>query len=170
MASPQNIIRRIFGDRKLPENLSNEAYDKLMQEQFPQWIKEFEEGGFLEKTKMTPIASEEEFLSKLQEHENDLMVIKYWKHGCIPCLSMAEMLKETEAVCQQKYGKEGPGRIVWYSVDTKKISSRQLVDYQLVSGTPMVQTFTGLRQVGDEVREMNTADVLKELEKRRPKQ
>ncbi|KAG5469748.1 hypothetical protein CUR178_01887 [Leishmania enriettii] len=164
MSMTQNIVRRIFGDRKLPENLSNEEYDKYMQENFPKWMKEFEDGGFLEKTKLPPIKSEEELIAKLQEHKDELMVIKYWKHGCIPCLTFAEMYKEAAERCAKAQNK-----IVWYSVDTKALSTRQLIDYQLISGTPTIQTFTGQKQVGNEIRAVNLEELLGELDKRLPK-
>ncbi|CAG9580704.1 conserved hypothetical protein [Leishmania major strain Friedlin] len=164
MSMTQNIVRRIFGDRKLPESLSNEEYDKYMQDNFPKWMKEFEDGGFLEKTKLPPIKSEEEFIAKLQEHKDELMVIKYWKHGCIPCLTFAEMYKEAAERCTKEKKK-----IVWYSVDTKALSTRQLIDYQLISGTPTIQTFTGQKQVGNEIRAVNTEELLTELDKRVPK-
>ncbi|GET91873.1 thioredoxin, putative [Leishmania tarentolae] len=164
MSMTQSIVRRIFGDRKLPENLSNEEYDKYMQDNFPKWMKEFEDGGFLEKTKLPPIKSEEEFITKLQEHKDELMVIKYWKHGCIPCLTFAEMYKEAaERCCKEKK------KIVWYSVDTKALNTRQLIDYQLISGTPTIQTFTGQKQVGNEIRAVSTEELLSELDKRVPK-
>lgn len=161
MSATQNIIRRIFGDRRLPENLSNDEYDKYMQENFPVWIREFEDGGFLEKTKLPAIQSEEEFIDKLQEHRNDLMVVKFWKHSCVPCLSFAEMYKEAAERC----AREGR-RIVWYSVDTKALSSRQLIDYQLISGTPTLQTFKDLKQVGKEIRLTNVDDLMKEVKAR----
>ncbi|CAJ1033448.1 Thioredoxin, putative [Leishmania lindenbergi] len=164
MSMTQNIVRRIFGDRKLPENLSNEEYDKYMQDNFPKWMKEFEDGGFLEKTKLPPIKSEEEFIAKLQEHKDELMVIKYWKHGCIPCLTFAEMYKEAAERCTKAKKK-----VVWYSVDTKAVSTRQLIDYQLISGTPTIQTFTGRKQVGNEIRAVNAEELLEELDKRIPK-
>lgn len=160
----QNIVRRIFGDRKLPENLSSDEYDKYMHDNFPKWMKEFEDGGFLEKTKLPPIKSEEELIAKLQEHKDDLMVIKYWKHGCIPCMTFAEMYKEAAEKCAQENR-----RIVWYSVDTKALSTRQLIDYQLISGTPTIQTFTGRKQVGNEIRAVNLEELLAELNRRLPK-
>ncbi|KEG07921.1 hypothetical protein DQ04_08471020 [Trypanosoma grayi] len=156
-----NIIRRIFGERKLPENLSGNDYERFMQENFPKWIHEFEESGFLEATKLPEIKSEDEFLQKLQEHKNDLMVIKFWKHACIPCLSFAEMYKQVSEQCKAE-----KRRIVWYSVDTKDIKTRELVEYQLISGTPTIQTFGGLKQVGKEIRATNAEDLMKEIASR----
>ncbi|ORC90583.1 uncharacterized protein TM35_000083810 [Trypanosoma theileri] len=153
-----SIVRRIFGDRKLPENLTGSDYERFMQENFPKWIREFEEGGFLEANKLPAIKSEDEFLQKLQEHKNDLMVVKFWKHACIPCLSFAEMYKQASELCKAE-----KRRIVWYSVDTKDLPSRSLVEYQLISGTPTIQTFAGLKQVGKEIRATNTEDLMKEL-------
>lgn len=163
MSQTHNIIRRIFGDRSLPQNLSDEEYDKYMQENFPKWMKAFEDNGFLEQTKLPAIKTEEELLEKLQEHKNDLVVVKYWKHGCIPCLTFAEMYKEASERCKRD-GK----RIFWYSVDTKAVSTRQLTEYQLISGTPTVQTFLGQKQVGDEIRATNIDDLMKEVYARAP--
>nr|CCC94229.1 conserved hypothetical protein [Trypanosoma congolense IL3000] len=154
----QNIIRRIFGNRELPEDLSGNEYEQYMQKNFPKWIDEFEKSGFLEATKLPPIRSEDEFLRKLIEHKNEVMVIKYWKHGCIPCLSLAEMYKQVAERCKNENR-----RIVWYSVDTKDVNARSLVDYQLINGTPTVQTFSGLKQVGKEIRATTAEDLLKEL-------
>ncbi len=151
-----NIIKRIFGSRKLPENMSDAEYDVFMQTNFKKWITEFEEGGFLEQTKLPPIRTEEELIDKLIQHENDLLVIKYWKHGCIPCLSVAEMYKEAQTLCM-KTGK----KVVWYSVDSKLAESRDMVDYQLISGTPTVQMFHKMKQVGDEVRATRIEDLMK---------
>lgn len=163
MSQTQNLIRRIFGSRTLPQNLSDEEYDKYMHENFPKWMKEFEDSGFLEQTKLPAIKSEEELLEKLQEHKDELMVLKYWKHGCIPCLTFAEMYKEASELCKRS-GK----RIVWYSVDTKAVSTRQLTEYQLISGTPTIQTFLGQKQVGGEIRATSIDDLMKELDARAP--
>lgn len=164
MFQPQNIIRRIFANRKIPENLSNEEYDAFLQSNFLKWITEFEQGGFLEQTKLPAIQSEEDFIEKLQEHKDDLMVIKFWKHGCIPCLSLAEMYKSVAEQCARD-GK----RVYWYSVDTKSPEARELVDYQLVVGTPTLQTFSGERQVGNEIRATNADDLVREIDTRMPK-
>ncbi|EPY34316.1 hypothetical protein STCU_01654 [Strigomonas culicis] len=192
MSQTQNIIRRIFGDRKLPQNLSNEEYDEYMHTNFPAWMKEFEDSGFLEKTKLQPIRNEEEFIEKLNQHKSDLLVLKFWKHGCIPCLTFAEMYKEAEALCQRLQQNRPANvaadvapppadtaaaaltaplekRVVWYSVDTKALSTRTMVDYQLISGTPTIQTFCGERQVGEEIKATNLEDLMKELRTRIPK-
>ena len=158
-----NIIKRIFGSRKLPENMSDAEYDVFMQTHFKKWVTEFEDNGFLESTKLTPIRSEEELIDKLILHENDLVVVKYWKHGCIPCLSVAEMYKEAEKWCAKKNKK-----VVWFSVDSKLAESRELVDFQLVAGTPTVQTFYKMKQVGDEIRAMQLDDLLKVINERAP--
>ncbi|CBH16336.1 thioredoxin, putative [Trypanosoma equiperdum] len=154
----QNIIRRIFGNRELPENLSGSEYERYMQENFPKWIDEFEKGGFLEATKLPAIKSERDFLSKLIEHKDEIMVVKYWKHGCIPCLSLAEMYKQVSEQCKKENR-----RIAWYSVNTKDVSARSLVDYQLVNGTPTVQTFSRMKQVGKEIRAISAEELMREL-------
>lgn len=157
-------MRRIFGDHKLPENLSAAEYDTFMHENFPQWIKEFEDSGFLEQTKLPAIQSEEELMEKLLEHKDDLLVLKFWKHACIPCLTFAEMYKAAADRCAN----EGR-RVHWYSVDTKAISTKQLIEYQLIAGTPTVQTFTGCKQVGKEIRATNLEDLMQEITRREPK-
>lgn len=157
----QNIIRRIFGDRKLPEGLTEEAYDAFMHSNFPKWVTEFEDSGFLDQTKLTPIPDEECLMDVLMAHPNDLVVVKYWKHGCIPCLSFAEMYKAAERKCLLE------GRpIRWFSVDTKSADARELVDFQLVDGTPTIQTFMGCKQVGNEIRATQIDELMGILEQR----
>jgi hypothetical protein len=153
------IVKRIFGNRKLPENMSDAEYEIFMQTNFKKWITEFEDGGFLDATKLPPIRNEDELIDKLMQHENELLVLKYWKHGCIPCLSVAEMYKEAQQLCM-KHGK----KVVWYSVDSKLAESRQMVDFQLISGTPTIQMFHKMKQVGEEVRATRIQDLMKELD------
>eukprot|EP00331_Platyophrya_macrostoma_P015387 CAMPEP_0176473856 /NCGR_PEP_ID=MMETSP0127-20121128/42582_1 /TAXON_ID=938130 /ORGANISM="Platyophrya macrostoma, Strain WH" /LENGTH=148 /DNA_ID=CAMNT_0017868985 /DNA_START=313 /DNA_END=759 /DNA_ORIENTATION=- len=142
--------------------MSDAEYDSFMQTNFPKWITEFEQGGFLEKTKLPPIADEDALVDVLMSvPKEDLVVIKYWKHGCVPCLSFAEMYKAAEQMClaEQK-------RIHWFSVDTKSPAAKGLVDYQIVDGTPTIQTFRGGRQVGSEIRATQIDELMRELTKR----
>lgn len=157
----QSIVRRIFGDRKLPESMSDQEYDAFMNENFPKWVTEFENNGFLAATKLPPIVSEEDLVQKLIEHKDELVVIKYWKHGCMPCLSFAEMYKAAEQKC---IAEKRPIR--WYSVDTKCSSAKELVDFQLVDGTPTVQTFRNGKQVGSEIRVTQLEDLMQVLASR----
>lgn len=159
----QSIIRRIFADRPVDQNMTSEEREKFIRTSIPQWINEFEESGFLESTGLPSIKSEEEFLAKLREHKNSLMVVKYWKHGCLPCLSIAEMIKEAE-----KKSSESGKRIVWYSIDTHLPSAKNLIDYQLISGTPTLQTFSGQKQVGKEIRTTSLDELLREVYARAP--
>ncbi|CCW63130.1 unnamed protein product [Phytomonas sp. EM1] len=168
MSQIQSIIQRIFGNHKLPTDLSGEEYEKFMQNNIPQWMKEFEDSGFLEKTKLPVIQSEEEFIDKLLEHRNDLMVIKYWKHGCIPCLAFAEMYKAA-AEAFAKDASPNAKRVFWYSVDTKALSTWQLVEYQLISGTPTIQTFANQKQCDDEIKATNMDDLMREIRRRAEK-
>lgn len=163
-----NIVRRIFADRKRPADLTDEQYDAYLQQQFPTWITEFENNGFLEATKLPPISSEDELLSKLHQHRDQLVVLKYWKHGCLPCLSMAEMYKDAE---KQTLDPSHPlyKKVVWYSVDTKAAPNKEVVDYQMVNGTPSIQTFLGGRQVGSEIRATQLTDLMGVLQERAPK-
>ncbi|CUG87152.1 thioredoxin-like protein, putative [Bodo saltans] len=158
----QSIVRRIFGDRKLPEGLSEDAYDKFMHDNFPKWVTEFESNGFLEQTKLPPIADEDALMDVLMKYPNDLVVVKYWKHGCIPCLSFAEMYKSAQMKCLAENK-----RIRWFSVDTKASDgARELVDFQLVDGTPTIQTFAGCKQIGNEIRATQLDDLMGILEQR----
>ena len=72
-----NIVRRIFADRKRPADLTDEQYDAYLQTQFPTWISEFENNGFLDATKLPPIVSEDDLLQKLHENRDKLVVLKY---------------------------------------------------------------------------------------------
>ena len=158
----QSIIRRILGDRKLPD-MTDEEYDRFMHVNFPKWITEFENGGFLESTKLTPIDSEDDFIRRLHDHrlKNDMLIVKFWKHGCLPCLGMAEMYKEAERRCLRE-GKN----TAWYSVDTKSAPAKDLVQYSLVDGTPTIQTYFCGRIVGDEIRATTMDDLMNTIEGR----
>lgn len=151
-------MRRILADKPIGQEMTSEEREKFIHESVPKWIKEFEESGFLESTRLPSIKSEDEFLEKLEEHKDDLMVIKYWKHGCIPCLSIAEMVKDAEKKCIES-GK----KIFWYSVDSRSPFTKDLIDYQLISGTPTLQTFRGQRQVGKEIRPTQLDELLGEV-------
>lgn len=59
-------------------------------------------------------------------------------------------------------------KVVWYSVDSKFADSRPLVDHQMIAGTPTVQTFLGMKQVGDEIRTMDFAELMKIINSRAP--
>src|SRR5688572_17543611 len=96
----QQLMRRIFADRPMPpQGTSKEDFHKF----FDDAVREFEEGGYLDSVKFTPIASDEEFAETLRRHKNELVVVKFWKRGCIPCLAYGEMFKAAE----QKYKDEG---------------------------------------------------------------
>lgn len=159
----QSIIRRILADKPIDQEMTSEERETFLHESVPKWIKEFEESGFLESTRLPAIRNEDEFLEKLEQHKDDLMVIKYWKHGCLPCLSIAEMVKEAEKKCIET-GK----KIFWYSVDSRSPLSKDLIDYQLISGTPTIQTFHGQRQVGKEIRTTHLEELLREVFSRAP--
>ncbi|CCW66223.1 unnamed protein product [Phytomonas sp. Hart1] len=169
MSQIQSIIQRIFGNHKLPTDLPGEEYEKYMQKNIPQWVKEFEDGGFLDKTKLPEIQSEEELIEKLLLHRNDLMVIKYWKHGCIPCLAFAEMYKAA-AEMFTKDTSPNAKRVFWYSVDTKAFSAWQLAERQLISGTPTIQTFANQKQCDDEIKATNMDELMQEIRRRAEKE
>ena len=136
-----NIVRRIFANRPLP---SQDAGEEEFKKQFDQAVKDFEEGGYLEQNKLAPINTEYDLVEKLHQHKNDLVVLKFWKRGCLPCLGLAEMYKQAE---QQFQGKN----VVFFSMNTKEDSCLPTVAHQLVEGTPTVQVFYQGKQVGDEI-------------------
>jgi thiol-disulfide isomerase/thioredoxin len=141
------IVRRIFATRQLPAQDASEADFKKA---FDAAVTDFEEGGFLEQNKLTPIASEVELVDRLHDHRNDLVVLKFWKRGCLPCLGLAEMYKAAE---QRYQGR----RVHFYSMNTKADSALGAVAHQLVEGTPTVQVFHAGRQIGDEILSQNLA-------------
>ena len=177
----QAILKRIFGNRDIPQDLSPEDQNKFISENFPKWVTEFETSGFLDRTKLPPISSEGEFIQKLQEHKNDLLVIKYWKHGCIPCLSLAEMYKNAEEYYHAESKKreevdkkdpssmkgEAPCSVVFYSMDTKAMTNKGHVEFQMILGTPAVLTFRHYKQWGKDIEAMNLKEFMREIDSRR---
>jgi thiol-disulfide isomerase/thioredoxin len=138
----QQIMRRIFADRPMPPpNTSKEEFTKM----FDVAVDEFEKSGFLDSIKFEPVTSDEDLLDKLKQHKDELVVVKFWKHGCIPCLAFGEMFKAAE---QQLKDEGKPVR--FFGVDQKEV--RDVPRYQLVEGTPTVLTFHQYKQVGDEIR------------------
>jgi hypothetical protein len=136
------IIRRIFSNRPFP---SQDAGEEQFNKEFTEAVTAFEEGGFLEQIKMAPIGSELELVQRLHEHREDLVVLKFWKRGCIPCLGFGEMYKAAQMHFAGK-------RVHFYSVNTKEPSCFGTAAYQLVEGTPTLQVFHRGRQVGDEIQ------------------
>ena len=164
-ASPLHILRRIFQSKPIPDGLSKDQLVEFMDHA----LTEFEDSGFLEQTKLMPIQSEEEFIQKLQEHRNDLMVIKFWKRKCIPCLSTAEMYKIAEQhFAARQEGEKGDCRkqVHFYSVDIKSPSTQSLVRYQMVEGTPTIQTFHNCQQVGSEIQATTLQKVVEQINAR----
>ena len=157
----QRIVKMVFGDRKLPEGLSDEEMDKYFSSNFPQWVTEFEEGGFLEKTHVPPVEGEDDLLTKLRDTRDGMMVIKYWKRGCIPCLATSEMYKEAE---ERARAESRP--YSFYSVNIKDEQCKEMVENQLVEGTPTFQAFCNNKQMGDEIKEMNFGAFWGKLEER----
>eukprot|EP01064_Diplonema_japonicum_P005564 TRINITY_DN13705_c0_g2_i1.p1 TRINITY_DN13705_c0_g2~~TRINITY_DN13705_c0_g2_i1.p1 ORF type:complete len:177 (+),score=41.50 TRINITY_DN13705_c0_g2_i1:47-577(+) len=145
MGSVFEFTQRIFPPGLMKPGMTKEEFGKL----FERRLREFEEGGFLEETKLPPIRGEEEFLRKLAYHKrnDELMVVKYWKKGCMPCLSKAEMYKEVE----QWMNEDRPGA-AFYSIDIHHKDNLDLSERQLVDGTPSIQKYWNCQQVGGEVR------------------
>ena len=158
-ASMQRIIQKIFSAHEIPKDMPSDQLETFVDEA----ITKFEDGGFLEENKLQPIDDEDNFLDFLRKHRNDLVVIKYWKRGCIPCLSQAEMYKQAEQLCQ-----EHQLPITFCSVDTKKYESLPLVKWQNIEGTPTIQCFRGGKQVGDEIQAVSLPSFLQQLQTRMP--
>eukprot|EP00672_Neobodo_designis_P020832 CAMPEP_0174827332 /NCGR_PEP_ID=MMETSP1114-20130205/645_1 /TAXON_ID=312471 /ORGANISM="Neobodo designis, Strain CCAP 1951/1" /LENGTH=157 /DNA_ID=CAMNT_0016060965 /DNA_START=50 /DNA_END=523 /DNA_ORIENTATION=- len=145
----QQLMRRIFANRQMPpEGTSKEEFHKF----FDEAVRDFEDGGFLDTVKFTPIASDEELEDVLRKNKDDLTVVKFWKRGCMPCLAFGEMFKAAE-----KHYQETGKRVKFYAVDTKAPGCTELARYQLVDGTPTILTFRGYRQVGEEIKETSLA-------------
>lgn len=157
----QQLMRRIFADKQMPpEGTPKEEFHKF----FDNAVKEFEEGGYLDKVKLAPIASDDELCEVLRRHKNELVVVKFWKRGCIPCLAYGEMFKTAEKQFQDD-GKP----VRFFSVDTHAPLCKDLARYQLVDGTPTILTFHGSRQVGDEIKEVSLASFMKVVDDRIPR-
>eukprot|EP00759_Apiculatamorpha_spiralis_P050420 PhF_6_TR4725/c0_g1_i1/m.6540 len=154
MSAVQSILQRIFANKPIPHDATKEEFRLF----FDAAVKDFEDSGFLDQTKFPPILTEEEFEKKLYDHRNQLMIVKFWKKNCIPCLSTAEMFKAAE---QQCIDEKAP--VVFYSVNIKEKPSRPLVDYQMVQGTPTIQKFYQFRQLGTEVQETKLSGFMKDV-------
>ena len=154
MSAVQSLLQRIFKDKVVPTDASKEEFHAF----FESAVKDFEASGFLEENKLPVITSEEEFQQKLFEHRHELMVVKYWKRNCIPCLSFAEMYKAAEKQCA-----DDKIPVHFYSVDIKEKPNRERVDFQMVDGTPTLQKFHNFRQVGGEIQETRLGGVMKDI-------
>ena len=165
------IVRRIFSTRPLPPQ---DASQDEFKAQFDAAVADFEEGGFMEQTKLPPITSEIDLVDKLHDHRGDLVVVKFWKRGCLPCMGLAEMYKAAEKHYkdmaqqqqhqQQRTAAPAPPRVVFYSVNTRDASCLSTVAHQLVDGTPSIQLFHQGRQIGDEVLSMNLASFIAKID------
>lgn len=153
------VVQRIFADNPPPQGLSDAEFSAFMDGA----VTRFEESGFLEETKLEHIDSEDDFIDVLTRHRHQLVVVKFWKRGCLPCLSVAEMYKAAEHEC-----KAAGYPVVFYSVNSKAISSLLLTRFQLVTGTPTVQVFHDGEQIGGEIQAMTLAAFLEEIRARMP--
>eukprot|EP00996_Jenningsia_fusiforme_P004154 NODE_4958_length_738_cov_23.359942_g4602_i0.p2 GENE.NODE_4958_length_738_cov_23.359942_g4602_i0~~NODE_4958_length_738_cov_23.359942_g4602_i0.p2 ORF type:complete len:168 (+),score=38.79 NODE_4958_length_738_cov_23.359942_g4602_i0:119-622(+) len=118
---------------------------------WPQWfdsrLEEYERQN-LKEMHIPEIVGEEDFERKLREHKDKLMVIKFWKHKCVPCLAYGPFMKKASVTLQS----EQPD-CVFYSLDIKRDENRSLSMWQRITGTPTVQYFYGHRQIGHCVEE-----------------
>mmetsp|Transcript_148848 Transcript_148848/g.260071 ORF Transcript_148848/g.260071 Transcript_148848/m.260071 type:complete len:173 (-) Transcript_148848:94-612(-) len=101
------------------------------------------ESQALPKMHIPELMGEAEFEKKLRENKDKLMIVKFWKHQCLPCLSYGPFLKKAEEEL-----KKNPN-VVFYSVDIKRPENLKLSAWQRIMGTPSLQTFHGMRQVGE---------------------
>ena len=150
----QAMVMRIFEGKTMPPDASKEEYSQFIDTS----VKEFENGGFLEANKLPPISSEAELHDVLYKHRDELVVLKYWKRGCLPCLVASEAYKGAEKMCADEKMK-----VKFFSVDSKLESSKSLTRYQLIDGTPCAQAFHGGKQVGDEFNIQQLAPLVKEI-------
>src|SRR3989338_8734053 len=148
------IVRRIFANRPLPPNdATPEEFNKAMDSA----VRDFEDSGFLDSIKLAPLNSEYDLVERLHQHKNDIVVVKFWKKGCLPCLGLAEMYKQAE---KQFEGK----RVHFFSVNTKEDSCLGTVAHQLIEGTPTIQVFHGGHQIGDEILSQSLANFCQKIE------
>jgi thiol-disulfide isomerase/thioredoxin len=153
-------MRRIFANRPMPpEGTSKEEFHKF----FDAAVTDFEEGGYLDTVKLTPIGSDEELERVLRANKDDLTVVKFWKRGCMPCLAFGEMFKAAE-----KHYQDTGRPVKFYSVDTKAPGCSDLARYQLVDGTPTILTFHKYRQLGEEIKETSLESFTAVVDKRIP--
>ena len=117
--STMALMQRLFPPGSITPGMSKDEFSK----EFDRRLKAMEEGGFLSDTALPKIEGEEDLVRKLALHKarGEMVVVKYWKRGCIPCLSKAEMFKEAE----QQMLEERPGS-VFYSVDIHSPNNRDL--------------------------------------------
>ncbi len=95
----KKLLQKIFAGKDIPPGLGKEEFQKFMD----QSVHEFEEGGYLAANALTPIyGGEEAFIDALDASEADVVLVKYWKRRCLPCLSFAEMYKEAEGYFVQE--------------------------------------------------------------------
>eukprot|EP00756_Hemistasia_phaeocysticola_P054344 Hpha_TRINITY_DN30274_c0_g1::TRINITY_DN30274_c0_g1_i1::g.27172::m.27172 len=113
------------------------------------------EDRLVPQTALPSIRGDLEMVSRLHEHRDQLVAIKFWKRGCIPCLATAEMYKKAEAfhgiTQMMPDGTRKPG-VVFYSVDVKDDTNADAQDYHMVEGTPALLKFWNGKQVGGDVQ------------------
>ena len=170
----KRLLQRIFDGTEIPKGLSKQEFQQFMDEH----IAKFEEGGYLASTKLPPINDESHFIEELHHADNDLVVLKFWKRRCLPCLSMAEMYKEAEQHFDEENKRLPPPssdlaaepslpKVRFFSINTKDPVARPVVDRQMVEGTPTIQVFQCGRQVGGEIQSTQLEDFIRELNKMR---
>eukprot|EP00667_Euglena_gracilis_P022881 EG_transcript_25604 len=127
-----------------------------MPEEKAAWVEWFDgrihdyEREELPKMHIPEIVGEAEFEQKLAQARDKLVIIKFWKHKCLPCLSYGPFMKRAE---QQL--KSTQPNVEFYSVDIKRPENIKLSGWQRVMGTPTVQYFHEGRQVGENVEELS---------------
>ena len=165
----KRLMQRIFENKPMPQGLSKEEFHTFMDGA----IHDFEESGYLETNKLTPLDTDDDLLKAVEGGGDDLVVVKFWKRKCLACLGLAEMYKDAEGHygTQAKSGGAGgenqPSNVQFFSVNTKDQCTKELCDRQLIDRTPTVQLFRCGKQVGPEIQSQQLEDFLKEVEEYR---
>ena len=112
-------MAKIYPPQQMDPNMTREQYTR----EFQRRLDAYENSSEFEGTKIHPIVGENAFIQKLTYHKkrNELVVVKFWKNGCIPCHARANMFKDTESWLLEKK----PGA-VFYSVDIHHPENRAL--------------------------------------------
>eukprot|EP01060_Flectonema_neradi_P031144 TRINITY_DN4653_c0_g3_i2.p1 TRINITY_DN4653_c0_g3~~TRINITY_DN4653_c0_g3_i2.p1 ORF type:complete len:179 (+),score=21.27 TRINITY_DN4653_c0_g3_i2:51-587(+) len=150
------FMAKIYPPQEMDPTLSREHYMK----EFQRRLDAYESSAEFEGTKIHPLYGETSFLQKLAYHKkrNELVVVKFWKKGCIPCHARANMFKDTEKWLLDK----NPGA-VFYSIDIHHPENRGLEKRQLIEGTPHIQKFWNGKQVGGDVQASSKDSLISNL-------
>eukprot|EP01062_Namystynia_karyoxenos_P044483 TRINITY_DN32799_c0_g1_i1.p1 TRINITY_DN32799_c0_g1~~TRINITY_DN32799_c0_g1_i1.p1 ORF type:complete len:209 (+),score=84.83 TRINITY_DN32799_c0_g1_i1:80-628(+) len=143
-----DLMRRLIAsaDAPMPANDRSLMMDWMMRQ-----VERYE-AAFNPTVKLPEIRGEQQLVETLAKHPDQLVVVKYWKQQCIPCLAYGDMYKRAEGWFKSETVRQGKQGIVFYSVNIKDRENLEMSDRQLVEGTPTIQKFWNGRQVGGEVQ------------------